>query len=55
VYATNPSLGFEDALAAAYVEIEALDGIYSYDRGFDRIAGVKRFEPAPAATPEAPR
>lgn len=45
-YSSHPHLGYEDALALAYVEMQHLDGIYSYDRGIDRVPGVHRIEPA---------
>ena len=35
-----------DAVHAAVVIIERFDAICSYDRDFDRIAGVRRIEPA---------
>ena len=34
-----------DALHAAVVEEYELEAICSYDRGFDRVPGLKRFEP----------
>ena len=34
-----------DALHAAVVETYELEGICSYDRGFDRVPGLKRVEP----------
>ena len=34
-----------DALHAAVVLDEGLDGIYSYDRDFDRIPGIRRLQP----------
>ena len=34
-----------DAYLAAVCEEENLDGIYSFDKGLDKIPGIKRFEP----------
>lgn len=45
VYVLYPALDFEDALAVAYVEADGLEGLYSYDRDFDRVATVARVEP----------
>jgi predicted nucleic acid-binding protein len=39
------SLKFEDRLSVAHMRREQLDGVYSYDRGFDRLSEVKRIEP----------
>lgn len=41
----NSSLDFADCLAAARIRHASLDGIYSYDRDFDRIPGIRRLEP----------
>jgi predicted nucleic acid-binding protein len=38
-------LDFEDALSVAHLKKRNLTAILSYDRGFDRIAGVRREEP----------
>ena len=38
-------LDFEDCLAVQHVRRLALDGIYSYDRDFDRIPDIRRLEP----------
>ncbi|RIK45218.1 MAG: VapC toxin family PIN domain ribonuclease, partial [Chloroflexi bacterium] len=46
IYATYPHLDFEDALTAAVVERSRPAELYSYDRDFDRVAGVTRLEPA---------
>ncbi len=45
VYVLYPVLDFEDAVAVAYVEADGLEELYSYDRGFDRVATVARVEP----------
>jgi len=45
IFEVTNGLDFEDAVAAAYVETQHLDGIYSYDRGLDRVPGVSRIEP----------
>jgi predicted nucleic acid-binding protein len=42
---TDPTIMARDALHAAVVLEERLDGVISYDRDFDRIAGVVRREP----------
>lgn len=41
----NFSLDFIDAYSAAYCELENLEGIYSFDKGLDKIKEVKRFKP----------
>lgn len=38
-------LDFADCLSAARIRHASLDGIYSYDRDFDRIPGIRRLEP----------
>lgn len=38
-------LDFEDCLAVEHILRMDLDGIYSYDRDLDRIAGIRRLEP----------
>ncbi len=43
---THAHLMARDALHAAVVTGEQLDAIYSYDRDFDGIPGVRRLEPA---------
>ena len=45
IYATSPFLDFEDALAVAHMEQAGVAEIVSYDRDFDRVAGVQRVEP----------
>lgn len=44
LYATHP-LDFEDALTVAQMKRQKLSQIYSYDRHFDQVAGIKRMEP----------
>jgi predicted nucleic acid-binding protein len=44
VYATYP-IDFEDALLAAQMEQQQVTELYSYDRDFDQVAGIKRLEP----------
>ena len=44
------AIGARDALHAAVVELHQLEGICSYDRGFDLIPGVARIEPAGLTT-----
>jgi len=45
LYAEQPSLDFEDTLAAAHMERQKLSELYSYDRDLDRVTGVQRIEP----------
>ncbi len=45
LFAEHRSLDFADAIAIAHFETQHLDGIYSYDRGLDRVPGVVRVEP----------
>ena len=45
LYASYPSVDFEDALAVAHMEQRGITGIVSYDRDFDRVAGLRRIEP----------
>jgi predicted nucleic acid-binding protein len=40
-----PTMVARDAIHAAVVEVYRLDSICSFDRDFDRIAGLKRIEP----------
>jgi len=42
---TTPGIMARDAVHAAVVLIEQMDAICSYDRDFDRIAGIRRLEP----------
>jgi len=46
LYAKHP-LDFEDCLSLAHMEQQNLTQLYSYDRGFDRVAGIHRLEPEP--------
>lgn len=39
------NLDFIDAYSAAYCELENLEGIYSFDKGLDKIKQVKRLTP----------
>ena len=45
IYASSPSLDFEDALAVAHIERQGITEIVSYDRDFDRVVQVQRTEP----------
>jgi predicted nucleic acid-binding protein len=45
LYVRYPALSFGDALIAAAALDEPPYELYSYDRGFDRVAGVVRVEP----------
>ena len=44
-YGASPTLDFEDALAAAHMAQRGITEIVSFDRDFDRVAGVRRVEP----------
>ena len=46
LYASSPYLDFEDALAVAHMQRQGITEIVSYDRDFDRIAGIRRTEPS---------
>lgn len=46
LYGSSPFLDFEDALAVAHMERLGITEIVSYDRDFDRLAGVARVEPS---------
>ncbi len=41
----NHNIDFEDALTVAEMELYQIDGLYSYDEDFDKVAGVTRLEP----------
>lgn len=43
---TKYNLDFEDCLSLAHMEQQDLTQLYSYDQGFDAIAGVSRLEPS---------
>ena len=45
LYVSHSFLDFEDALAAAHMERQGVIEIFSYDRDFDRVPGLKRVEP----------
>ena len=45
IYVSFPSLDFEDALAIAHMNRLGIEEIMSYDRDFDRVAGIQRVEP----------
>ena len=45
IYASFPSLDFEDALAVAHMKRLGIEEIVSYDRDFDRLSGIQRVEP----------
>ena len=44
IYAET-NLDFEDALAVAHMERQKLNTILSYDKHFDKVAGIQRLEP----------
>jgi len=45
LFVENRAINFTDALVAAACEEDESHELYSYDRGFDRIAGLTRVEP----------
>lgn len=45
LFVAHRALSFPDALAAAHVETRGYDAVLSFDRGFDRIPGMRRDEP----------
>lgn len=45
LYASSPFLDFEDAVALAHMERTGIKEFLSYDRDFDRVAGITRVEP----------
>ena len=45
----TPALSARDAIHAAVVVVHGLEGIISTDRGFDRIPGIRRYDPAELA------
>ena len=45
LYASSAFLDFEDAVAVAHMEQRSITEIVSYDRDFDRLAGLRRAEP----------
>ena len=45
IYSSSQFLDFEDALVVAHMERQGVTEIVSYDRDFDRLAGVQRAEP----------
>jgi predicted nucleic acid-binding protein len=44
LYAAYP-INFEDAIVVAQMERQKITELYSYDRDFDRVAGITRVEP----------
>ncbi|HEY8283047.1 MAG TPA: PIN domain-containing protein [Chloroflexota bacterium] len=44
LFAAHGFLDFADALAAAYIKHRRLDGVYSFDHDFDRLADMARAE-----------
>jgi predicted nucleic acid-binding protein len=44
LYSAYP-LDFEDALTIAHMERQKIKEVCTYDRGFDRVATLKRLEP----------
>ena len=45
IYAAH-NIDFIDAYHAAYASLKSFDVIYSYDKDFDKVKGVKRIEPS---------
>lgn len=39
------NLDFEDCLSVEHIACNGFEAIYSYDRGFDKVAGIIRLEP----------
>lgn len=46
LYAAMPALDFVDALLVAYAERDPQPTVVSFDRDFDRVPGITRFEPS---------
>lgn len=44
IYARH-NIDFIDAYHAAFMKLKSYDAIYSYDKDFDKVAGLKRLEP----------
>lgn len=44
-FVASPSVGFRDAVHAATVGSQLVDGVVSSDRGFDAVPGLTRFDP----------
>ena len=53
LYASYAHLDFEDCLTLAQIEQQKIATLLSYDRGFDRVPGVKRAEPPSPAPGES--
>lgn len=45
LFAGNHRINFADALIVAAAEVDEPHEVYSFDRGFDSIAGITRIEP----------
>jgi predicted nucleic acid-binding protein len=45
IFATYSFLNFGDSAVAAAAFDEEMSEVYSYDRGFDRVPGIRRLEP----------
>ncbi len=44
------NIDFPDAYNAAYMEANGISEVYSYDRDFDRVEGIRRVEPGESLT-----
>ncbi len=49
IFAQGEKIDFTDALLVAYVRNGTADGIYTFDRRYDRIAGAHRIDPGEEA------
>ena len=45
IFRDNPRLDIEDALSLAHMERAGINEIWSYDRDFDSVPGIRRLEP----------
>ena len=51
IYASTPTLDFEDALSIAHMQQQNITQIISYDKDFDPIPNIQRQEPPPTSNP----
>ncbi len=45
-YYVEQNISYADAYHAAWMQVEGITEVYSWDREFDRVVGLKRIEPA---------
>lgn len=50
IYASTPTLDFEDALSIAHMQQQNITQIISYDKDFDQIPNIQRQEPTITST-----